>query len=61
MDKKYWNDFYRQHKEDISISSHSSFSEFCNFYKRLALPCKGFARFRCLHILNHSARKNLKE
>jgi tellurite methyltransferase len=29
MDKKYWNDFYRQHKEDISISSHSSFSEFC--------------------------------
>ena len=29
MDKKYWNDYYRKHDKDTSISTHSSFSEFC--------------------------------
>ncbi|MBT5399582.1 class I SAM-dependent methyltransferase [bacterium] len=29
MDKKYWNDYYRKHNKDGSISTHSSFAEFC--------------------------------
>ena len=29
MDKKYWEDYYKEHGKDEGIILHSSFSDFC--------------------------------